>query len=342
MRVNNLSRNNPNFNGMLNNRALLKGLEVISEHGTTCAAAVSLGMSLTVRPLAIWHTPDTDKENKQYAISNSICSGLVKFGMVEAVALPVEQAVKYIDSHPEKFLKKESINLLKGASETLTESKSYRLGTQLLKLGTGFISAVPKSALTVAFIPVIMDKLFDLRVSKKQQQEPKYNTNKIPFGGGFTNKLAGVFGKLFDNAHIQKFLIKNENNEKNIAKHVTAATDVLLTATSVYNTNRSSRIKENRKKALIYNNIISTAVTIVGGYGIDSLIKNKTTKFIDKFSKINAGDPKLHKYIDGINILRPALIFAAIYYGILPIFSTYIADKIDKYISSREQKTKHA
>lgn len=333
MRVNNLSRNNISFNGMWNNKLLLKGLEKISEHGTSFAAGTSLLMSLTVRPLAIASTPDTEKENKQYAISNSICSGLVKFGMVEAVAIPIETAVKHIDKNPDRFLKPDTVKTLKGNAASLVESQRYRLGTQIMKLGTTFITAVPKSVITVAFIPVIMDKLFHLKVSK----ESKPKTNKISFEGAFTERISGWLGKLLDNKKIQNFLVKNEQNEHNIAKHITAATDVLLTTAAAIRTQKSDNIKEDRKKPLIYNNIISTAITLIGGYCADSLIKTKTAGFMDKFSKINAADPKLHKYIDGINILRPALIFAAIYYGILPMFSTYIAEKIDKYVLAKEQ-----
>ena len=54
--------------------------------------------------------------------------------------------------------------------------------------------------------------------------------------------------------------------------------------------------------------------------------------FVEKFKVLNINDPKVMKYIEGINILRPAIIFAGIYYGILPIFSTYLSEKIDKHI----------
>ena len=40
--------------------------------------------------------------------------------------------------------------------------------------------------------------------------------------------------------------------------------------------------------------------------------------------------------IEGINIVRPALIFAAIYYGFLPMISTYLAEKIDKQITKNK------
>lgn len=334
MRIQNVSR-------FLNNKTLLKGLEKISEHGTSFAAGTSLLMSMTVRPLAILSTPDVEKENKQYAVANSLCSGLIKFGMVEAIALPIENAVKRIDKNPEKYLKKETIKTLKNGADNLIKSKSYKLGTQMIKLGTGFFMAIPKSVLTIALIPVIMDNIFKnkskkvqetLRVKNNKDNIQIINSTKIPFSGALQEGLSKGAGKILDNKYLQNFAVRNADKEKDIAKHITAATDVLLTSAFAWRTEKSDRIKENRKKALIYNNVISTAITLFGGYGIDSAIKNKTGSFIKTFSEINKHDPKLHKYIEGINILRPALIFAAIYYGILPMFSTYIAERVDKYI----------
>ncbi len=335
MRINKLSRNNQIFTGLLNNKVLLKSLEKISEHGTSFSAGISLAMSLGVRPLAILTTPDVEKENKQYACANSIASGLIKFGIVEAIALPVENAVKKIDLNPEKYLKSSTIKNLQSSGK-LIESKSYKLAAQILKLGTGFLTAIPKSMLTLALIPIVMDKVFKLKLKNEETKTQNVKSDKIPFTGRFTEKIPYKLGKIFDNTKLQNFVKKYQNQSEDIAKHITAATDILLTSSFAYQTNKSKKIKENRKKALIYNNIISTAVTLTGGYAIDKVIKNKTKNFITKFSEVNKGNPKLHKYIEGINIVRPALIFAAIYYGILPIFSTFTAEKIDKYLQNKD------
>ena len=329
MQVNSLSPNNPNFTGALNNKFLLKGLEKISEHGMSVGAGTSLVMSLAVRPLAIHATPDVEKENKQYAIANSVCSGIIKFGMVEALALPIENAVKKIDKNPRKYLK--------NTPKKFVNSRSYELGTQIMKLGTGLVTAIPKSMLTIALIPVIMDKIFNTRPNddKKKETSPKPPANKdLSFKG--KSPIAAGIGKVLDNKGVRKLLKKYENQDKDIAKHLSAGTDILLTSSFAWQTSRSDKIKENRKKALIYNNVIATGITLAGGYGVDRLVKEKSTKFVERFAKANKGDPKLHKYIEGINIVRPALIFAAIYYGILPVFSTYMAEKIDKFIEHKE------
>lgn len=330
---------------ILKNKTLLKGLEKISDHGTSFAAGTSLVMSLTVRPLAIFSTPDTEKENKQYAAANSICSGLIKFGMVEAIALPIETAVKKIDKAPSKFLKESTVNNLSTNTGTLAKSRSYKLITQVIKLSSGLLTAIPKSMLTIALIPILMDKLFfrdkkssDENITKNQHQFNSDKQKSLNFTGRMSDKIVKGISKIIDNERVQTLAKKYQTKDKDIAKHITAGTDILLTSSFAYQTSKSKDIKENRKKALIYNNIIATGITIFGGYGIDNLIKNKTGKFIEKFKQINAGDPKLPKYIEGINILRPAIIFAAIYYGILPIFSTYLAEKTDKFIERRNSK----
>lgn len=323
---------------LLKNKRVLSTLEKISDHGTSFSNGTSLVMSLAVRPISIFATPNTEKENKQYAAANSICSGIIKFGIVEAVALPIETAIKHIDKNPQNFLNEQTLKNLKEPKKVFAESKSYKLITQVLKLGTGFLTAIPKSMLTIALIPIIMDNLFIKKAKsepKIQDSQPQQQNQKPNFTG---NYIAKGLSKIINNERIQNLAIKYKNKDKDIAKHMTAGTDILLTASSAYRINQSSGIKENRKKALIYNNIISTAITLVGGYAIDRAIKNHTKKFIKKFQIINAGDPKITKYIEGINILRPAIIFAAIYYGILPMFSTFMGEKIDKYIEKHSTK----
>ena len=330
---------------ILTNKHLLKGLEKVSEHSSSFGAATALAMSLTLRPLSIMATPDTEKENKQYAAANSICSGLVKFAIIEAIALPLECAVKKIDAKPSKFLKPETMKNLFGNAKDAVSSRSYKLLTQTLKLSVGLITAIPKSMLTIALIPIVMDKIFANKKNKvkgeigvvQESAAPNFTgVDKKPFfTGGISESVTKGVAHLVDNKPLQKFAIKFQEHDKDIAKHISAGTDVLLTAAAVHQTEKSSGIKENRKKALIYNNIISTAVTIGGGYFVDGLMKKSSAKFIEKFKAMNSGYKNIAKCVEGINIIRPAIIFAAIYYGVLPIFSTYLSEKIDKFVEKK-------
>ncbi len=348
MKINKIN-STQNFKGMMTNKLVLGSLEKISDHGTSFIAGTTLLMASVVRPFVISKTPDVEKENKKYAMANSIASGLVKFAMVEALALPVENAVKKIDKNPQNYLNSQTINRLKDGSKNLLESKNYQFGTQLLKLGTGLISAIPKTMITIALIPFLTDFIFPKKTEKTKKQlsfnadknsvfAPFFEKENTPsFKGGLIDTTAKGIGRLFNNKNVQDFIVKHSSNNENIARNISIATDILLTASFVHRTNKSKKIKENRKKPLIYNNLISTGVSILLGYSTDNFVKNNTKSFIDKFAKANKNNPNLPKYIQGINIIRPTLIFAGIYYGLLPLFSTYMADKTDKYINKKSK-----
>lgn len=346
MKINKFN-NSQSFKGVLNNKYLLKGLEKVADHSTTFIAATTLAMAVGVRPLSIALTPKVEKENKQYAIANSIASGLVKFAMVEAIALPIEKAVKNIDKNPSNYLSKETISVLKGRANNLKEAKNYKVLTQFFKLAAGFITAIPKSMITVALIPVLMKKFFK---QKSNVQENKYKNLKnenvspvfrsinkeVSFKGGYSQTLTSGISKVMNNKNIHKLISNHNFNDVNLARNMSVATDVLLTTSAVVGTMKNKKINEERKKPLIFNNIISTAITLIAGCGIDKLAQKGSKSLIDKFSEVNKNDPKLYKYIQGINIIRPTLIFAAVYYGLLPMLTTYSADKLNKFINKKE------
>ena len=323
MKINSISQK------IYKNKYLLNTLEKVSKHGTSFSAGTSLILATVFRPLSIHLTPDVEKKNKNYAMANSISSGLIKFAIVEAIALPIENTINKINENPKNFLNENTLKNIK------KNPKAYKLLSQVLKLIPGTITAIPKSMLTVALIPIIMDNLF-----KQQNKEPQNKQEikkKVSFTG--SNKvLSKYLSKIFDNELIQKLSKKFENQYESIPKHITAGTDILLTGASAYQIKNSNKIEENRKKPLIYNNIIATAITLGGGYGVDSIVKKATKGIVENFAKANANNPKLPKYLEGINIIRPILIFAGIYYMIIPIFSTYVSEKIDKFITNRASK----
>ena len=361
MQVNKVNTN-PSFKSIWTNKAVLKGIETISDHSTSFIAATSLVMASGLRPFLISKTPDVEKENKQHLMANSIISGLTKFFMVEAVALPIENAIKKIDKTPEKYLNPKTIDTFKTAGKYLNQSTNYKFATNFLKLSTNLITAIPKSMITIALLPIFMNKLFPAQEKNKQTQTSEIKSltsqdnpeklfeemNKIfepiqnpqpSFKGMITDTTAKGIGKILDNNVLQNFVQKNTPKADNIARNMSIATDILLTASFVRRTQKNKEIKEERKKPLIYNNIISTGLSILGGYSADKAVQKGTKKFIERFKEIHKNNPKLPKYIEGINILRPTIIFAGIYYGILPMVSAYLADKTDKIISTKEKQT---
>ncbi len=339
--------NKINFNGGLNNKLLLKSLETVSNHPASFIAGTTLLMSSVIRPIAISLTPKTDKENKKYAIADSVSSGLIKFAITELVALPMENAINNINKNPEKFLNAKTIKNFTEKGKSLLESKNYKFAWQLIKNIPQLITAIPKSVIAVSLIPFIMNKLFPEKNNKGKKFytspdnyapvfEPFYN-NKISFKGLNNITTKGV-STILNSENFQNIISKHSFNEENITRNMTVITDILLAVSSVIKTKTSKKIKEDKKNPLIYNKIITTSVSVLGGYKIDKLIQKNTKSFIDKFKQANKNDPKLDKYLQGINVIRPTLVFALIYYGILPVISIFTADKIDKlYTGSRNQ-----
>ena len=310
------------FKGFYNNKALKKGLEFAADNGALFAASATLALSAVVRPASIWLAPHTDKENKKFACAKSISSSGAGFLLTLALSLPLSKAIKKIDTNPRRYLKPDTIKNLKDKNEKLENSKSYTLATQLFKLGVGLVVAAPKAILTCAGMPFILQKIF---------HKPKVSNNresKNPtFKGKGEEKLAKGVGKILDNKGMQKFSKKYKDS--NFPMHIIAGTDIINTAAFIHETYRSEKIEETRKKALIYNAGISTALSIISGYIFDRLLDKPAEKFIENFKKANRGMPNLEKHVEGIKIAKPILIVGGIYYMIIPFISTFLADIAD-------------
>ena len=326
MKINNF-KNTPSFNGIYNNKIVLNSLEKISQHSGSFVAGASLLSATLLRPLAINSVKDVKKENKEILTAESISSALTKFLMAEAIALPIESAIKTIDKNPEKYLNK---NALKELSQ-----KDYKFLTQTIKLGSSFVSAIPKSILGVSLIPVVADFLFNKKQEPKKLEDKK---ETLSFKGNLKEKTANSIANIINSQNVQKFAKKYSKNDKNVAKNMSILTDILLCATSVIGVRKSQKIEEERKKPLVSNKIISTMVSIFVGDKIDKIIQKSGQKHLDEFIKVNKNNPKLSKYIEGINVLRPTLVFALLYYGLIPIFTTIMSEKINSTFEGKEAK----
>ena len=322
MKVN--SQRDISFKGFYNNKTLKKGLEFAADNGALFAATTTLALSAVVRPMAIWLAPHTDKENKKLACAKSISSSVAGFLLTLVLSLPLTKAIKKIDKNPEKFLKHETIINLKNGCEKLEESKSYEMATQMFKLGVGLVVAAPKALLTCAGMPFIMQKLFHKPKLNKQKDG---ETNSLTFKAKGNDKLAHEVGKVLDAKSVQKFSKKYKDS--NFPMHIIAGTDIINTAAFIDIIERSDKVEEKRKKALIYNAGISTLLSIISGYIFDKLLDKPAEKFIENFKKANKGLPNLEKQVEGFKIAKPILIIGGIYYMIIPFISTFLADVSD-------------
>ena len=138
-----------NFTGynLYKSKSLKKGLEFVADNGALFASATSLTLATVARPIAIYSTPKTDKENKKLACAKSISSSAVGFLLMLGASLPVSKSIKKINNSPDKYLKKETISNLKECAKPLTSSKPYQFATQMFKLGLSTAMAIPKSVI---------------------------------------------------------------------------------------------------------------------------------------------------------------------------------------------------
>ncbi len=296
-----------------NSRIFKKGLEFAADNGALFVATTSLMLSTFARPLAIMAAPKTNRENKEYAASKSLASSAVGYLMILACSLPLAKTIKKIDENPKEYLTDKTVTMLKEADKPLTKSSKYKFATQLFKLGLGLLIAVPKSVITCNLIPLFKKNIFD----KEEKQKD------ITFKG-----LEKPVSKALNNSKLLKFTEKF--HKTNFEQHIISLTDVLATGAFIGQTAKNKGIKEERKKALMYNAGISTGLCISGGYAINSMTKKSTDRFIRNFKKANKNSPKLDKYIEGIKIAKPALILSGLYYIVIPFISTFIADRFDK------------
>ena len=300
------------------NKFVKKGLEFAADNGTLFIGTASLALSTIARPLSILATPKTDRENKRYACMKSIASTAIGYFMMFGVSMPFAKAMCNIDENPTKYLNKKTVKTLQRGEKTLQNASRYRFVSQLFKLGLGLLIAVPKSALTCALIPPLMKKIFPKKEEDKKQKN-------ITFTG--MEPLSKGIGKIIDTKPIQHLAEKFHNT--NFEFNIMSLTDIVATGAFIRQVAKSKKIEQDRKKALMYNSAISTALCVVAGYTIDKMSKKSTENFIKKFSEANKNSPKLGKYIQGIKIVKPAMIFGAIYYIAIPIISTFLADRFD-------------
>ena len=322
MKVNQKNNRDISFNGFWNNKAIKKGLEFAAENGTLFAATTTLALS-TARPLVILATPKTDKKNKQVASAKALTSTLTGSVIALMASLPLSKAIKRIDKNPEKYLNPETISTLKEKGEELTKSKAYSMATQLFKLGLGFVIAAPKAILTALGTPYLL-KLFNTQENIKEAEN--IQKEGLTFKG--KNSVSSGIGKILDKKKLQNFVKKYKDS--NFPMHIIAATDTLATGVFIQQTSKNKKLEKKDKAPLIYNSLISTALSISSTYIIDHLTKGKTDKFIERYKQLNKKDPNLSKQIEGIKIAKPILIAGLVYYIAIPLISTFLADRVNK------------
>ncbi|MBO7673187.1 hypothetical protein J6S88_07265 [bacterium] len=305
---------------------LKKGLEFAADNGTLFVAGTSLFFSTFIRPASTLLTPNVDKENRRLPFVKSVASALVYFLVTLGLSLPLAKGIKKIDERPLKYLKAETVKALGEEGKSLYDSKAYQFATQLFKLGLGFLIAAPKAIATDKLLAPIL-KFFCKDSESLKQNNDKVESAQLQFAGS-KDIIPRSVGKILDKEGMQQFsqVMKNTN----FRMHIIALTDILSTAAYTSRVKKNNAFKEEKKGILINNALISTGLCLGLSYPLDKALNKPTQRFIRKFCAANKGDKNLAKYVEGIKLAKPALILGTVYYGLIPVISTFWADRIEK------------
>ena len=173
-------------------------------------------------------------------------------------------------------------------------------------------------------MPYVLDFIFGKQDKTTNYEELK--SKNLAFKGTLSDVFAEGIAKVLNNKTAQEFASKHKDS--NFPMHIVALRDIIATSAFVGRTSKSKKLSEERKAPIIYNSIISTLLSIASTYLVDKLLDKPADKFIKKFAQENISDPKLDKYIKGFKIAKPALIAAVIYYALIPLVSTFFADRV--------------
>ena len=292
---------NSNF---YNSKTLLKGLKFVSENSAIYMAGACLAMQGIVRPISTTLATKTNQEDKRLSLTKSLSSAITCFLFMLLVSSPFSKAVKNIDKNPSQYLTKETIKNINP-----TGSKEYQFLTQIFKLGLGFLLAYPKAVVNNKVIPFVNDKL-----PKKDEKEPS-----------FKGKLEKIIASTINDKNMQKLADKTKNTK--FTTHLIALGDIFSTFAFTNITNKNKKLNKHQKDILNSNAVISTALCLISGYALDFASDKPMRKFIKNLEEANKNSPDLAKYKEGANILKTSLIFGIIYYGIIPLISTYLSSK---------------
>jgi len=294
-----------------NNKLLTQTLKFASENSAIYTAGASFGFASVVRPVSTLLAPKTDKEDKKISFAKSISSAFSGFLFMSLASIPFSKAIKNIDKNPLKYLKPETIKNLSNGLNNINDSKSYKFLTQLFKLGLGFLLAYPKALVNNKIIPDFLNN------DKNKENKPS-----------FTGKVEKIIALAIDNKEMQTFANKMKNT--NYTTHLIALGDIFSTFAFMNITSKNKKLSNHQKKVLNYNSLISTGLCLAAGYSLDKISDKNMDKFIKNLTKANKNSPDLAKYIEGSKIIKTSLIFGLVYYGLIPIFSTYLSSKLAK------------
>ena len=160
------SKQNVNFNGLLDSKAFEKVAEFAGKNTATFNAASSLIMAGVLRPAAIMALPAKDEQeqkNKGIAAAHAIASGVIGFAITSTVMKPISAGLGKVMGDTQKYLPK--------LHEKMQQNPALEKNVKkVLGFGPDIILAIPRALLTSKLSHVVQDALFG---KKKKAAEAK-------------------------------------------------------------------------------------------------------------------------------------------------------------------------
>jgi len=121
-----------------------------------------------------------------------------------------------------------------------------------------------------------------------------------------------------------------------MAAHMSAAGSFVTTAVYANRTLNNESLDKKRARTLALNQVLVTVASTFGAYAVNGKLDNFSKKLGYKFREVNQGNKNLTKRMQGFNIAKQLLIFAAMYRYVAPVIVTPIASKLGKVIDNKK------
>jgi len=291
--------NNKTFNGIINK---------VLEKEAVVEAAIVLGLTCTLKPLATLVMPGANKDDKEVLAVKHILSGLVGYGFSKMIYAPISAAANKVKDNPSKYLKGDTEYIKKLAKN----GELMERFDVMWKKGPDVLMSIPKSILVTTLIAPTLAFLFPNRGKKKKDKvlveqqkgaeilnQKLYNNsvpanlsfkgnkvnnikdntlnvnNQISFGKNpskyyemLTDAMATGMGKL-SKTRVAKKIPEALMKFEKPSPRISDLSSIVLTLSLLQNTAKSKTIEKERKPYLLLNTALVTAVSSTASAIVD-------------------------------------------------------------------------
>ena len=169
------------------NKYAQKFIEMADTNMLVFDAAFALLINCTLRPFTIMSLPSKkkDHEKNKKAASKSIASGVMGFVCAQALALPLQAAMRKINANQAKYMTK---NTIKHWNTEITKSKNKKekLGKtteKVIQRGFEMLMIPVRAGLTVALLPIVDKHIISKIYGSSDESKLDYKMSRLYLKG---------------------------------------------------------------------------------------------------------------------------------------------------------------